>query len=251
MADQELTGKIALVTGAGRGVGRGIALELAARGAAVAINDIDEERADEAVGAVIDVGGRAVAATGDIADEESVCAIFARVNQLLGPVDILVNNAGIPPQGMGLVSFVDESTESWKQFIDINVYGVAFMSRASLPAMIEKGWGRIITIVSDSSRVGDPHLAVYAASKAAAATMMRSIAAEVGPLGVTCNAISLSTIASPAMSEELQAKLGSRYPVKRLGQPSDVAGAVAYFASPAAEWVTGQTLSVNGGYVRI
>lgn len=251
MVDQELRGKVALVTGAGRGVGCGIALELAARGAAVAINDIDAGRAAEAVDAVIAAGGRAVAATGDIADEDSVGAIFAAVGESVGPVDILVNNAGIPPQGMGLVSFVDESTESWKQFIDINIYGVAFMSRAALPAMIEKGWGRIITIVSDSARVGDPHLAVYAASKAAAATMMRSIAAEVGPLGVTCNAISLSTIASPSMGEEMQAKLGSRYPVKRLGRPSDVAGAVGYFASPAAEWVTGQTLSVNGGYVRI
>lgn len=250
MIDQYLEGKVALVTGAGRGVGLGIALELAARGAAVAINDINEERANEAVAAVIEAGGKALAATGDITDEESVRAIFAEANRL-GSVDVLVNNAGIPPQGMGLVSFVEQSTESWRQFIDINVYGVAFMTRAALPAMIDTGWGRIVTIVSDSARVGDPNLAVYAASKAAAATLMRSIAAEVGPLGVTCNAISLSTIATPTMGEELQAKLGSRYPVKRLGEPSDVAGAVAYFASPAAAWVTGQTLSVNGGYVRI
>lgn len=250
MKDLDLEGKVALITGAGRGVGLGIALELAARGAAVAINDIDEERAAEAVSAVTEAGGRAVAATGDIADEESVRAIFAVANQL-GAVDILVNNAGIPPQGMGLVPFVEQSSESWKPFIDINVYGVAYMTRASLPAMIEKGAGRVITIVSDSARVGDPNLAVYAASKAAAAAMMRSIAAEVGPMGVTCNVISLSTIASPGMDEELQAKLGRRYPLRRLGQPSDVAGAVAYFASPAAAWVTGQTLSVNGGYVRI
>lgn len=250
MIEQDLEGKVALITGAGRGVGLGIALELAARGAAVAINDINQERAGEAVAAVIEAGGKAVAATGDIADEESVRAIVAEANQL-GSVDILVNNAGIPPQGMGLVSFVEQSTASWRQFIDINLYGVAFMTRAVLPAMIDNGWGRIVTIVSDSARVGDPQLAVYAASKAAAATLMRSIAAEVGPLGVTCNAISLSTIAAPTMDEALQAKLGGRYPVKRLGRPSDVAGAVAYFASPAAEWVTGQTLSVNGGYVRI
>ena len=250
MTDEDLTGKVALVTGAGRGVGLGIALELAARGAAIAINDIDEQRAAGAVGAVAEAGGRAVAAVGNIADEASVRDVFAAA-AALGPVDILVNNAGIPPQGMGMVSFVEDSTESWKQYIDINLYGVAFMTRAALPAMIDKGWGRVITIVSDSSRVGDPRLAVYAASKAAAASLMRSIAAEVGPLGVTCNAISLSTIASPAMDEEMQAKLGGRYPVRRLGRPSDVAGAVAYFASPAAEWVTGQTLSVNGGYVRI
>lgn len=250
MSDQDLEGKVALVTGAGRGVGLGIALELSARGAAVAINDIDQERAEDAVGAVTEAGGKAVAATGDICDEESVGEILAEANRL-GSVDILVNNAGIPPQGMGLVSFVEQSTASWKQFIDINVYGVAFMTRASLPAMIDQGWGRIITIVSDSARVGDPNLAVYAASKAAAATLMKSIAAEVGPLGVTCNAISLSTIATPTMDADLQAKLGGRYPVKRLGKPSDVAGAVAYFASPAAGWVTGQTLSVNGGYVRL
>lgn len=250
MEDLDLSGKVALITGAGRGVGLGIALELAARGAAIAINDIDEERAGAAVEAVVAAGGRAVAAVGDIADEASVAAILAAANRL-GVVDILVNNAGIPPQGMGLVSFVEQGSESWKPFIDINVYGVAYVTRAVLPAMIEQGGGRIITIVSDSARVGDPQLAVYAASKAAAAAMMRSIAAEVGPMGVTCNVISLSTIGSPSMDEELQAKLGRRYPLKRLGRPADVAGAVAYFASPAAEWVTGQTLSVNGGYVRI
>ncbi|MCH5007644.1 SDR family oxidoreductase, partial [Listeria monocytogenes] len=133
----------------------------------------------------------------------------------------------------------------------INLYGVAFMTRAALPAMIENGGGRVITIVSDSGRVGDPNLAMYGASKAAAIALMRSIAAEVGPLGVTCNAISLSTIVMEGMSEEMQAKLGNRYPLKRLGEPADVAGAVAYFASPAAKWVTGQTLSVNGGNVRI
>ena len=176
--------------------------------------------------------------------------IFAGAQQL-GPVDILVNNAGIPPQGMGLATFVEETTASWRQFVDINVYGVAFMTRATLPAMIEKGWGRVITIVSDSARVGDPNLAMYAGSKAAAAAIMRSVAGEVGRYGVTCNAISLSTIATPGMSEQVAAKLASRYAVKRLGRPADVAAAVAYFASPAAEWVTGQTLSVDGGYVRI
>lgn len=250
MSERELEGKVALVTGAGRGVGLGIALELAARGAAVAINDIDSERALAAVDAVTDAGGKAVAAAGDITVEEAVSDIFAKANHL-GSVDILVNNAGIPPQGMGLVSFLEESTASWKQFIDINVYGVAFMTRAALPAMIEKGWGRVVTIVSDSARVGDPKLAMYGASKAAGAAIMRSVAYEVGAYGVTCNSISLSTIASPGTSEEMEAKHTRRYAIKRLGRPADVAGAVAYFASPAAAWVTGQTLSVNGGYVRL
>lgn len=250
MTDRDLEGKVALITGAGRGVGLGIALELAGRGAAVAINDISVERAEEAVGTVTEAGGKAVVAAGDITDEETVKEVFASAAQL-GPVDILVNNAGIPPRGMGLVSFVEESTESWRRFVDINVYGVAFMTRAALPAMIEQGWGRVITIVSDSARVGDPKLAMYAASKAAGAALMRSVAGEVGRHGVTCNSISLSTIAMPGMSEEAAAKQASRYPMKRLGRPADVAAAVAYFASPAAEWVTGQILSVDGGYVRI
>ena len=250
MTDQELAGRVALITGAGRGVGRGIALELAARGAAVAINDINAERAEEAVAAVRDAGGTARAAVGDITDEQSVRDIVAQAREL-GSLDVLVNNAGIPPQGMGMSTFVEESTQSWRQFVDINVYGVAYLTRAVLPAMIEQGWGRVITIVSDSARVGDPGLAMYAASKAAAAALMRSIAGEVGRYGVTCNAISLSTIATPAMPQEAQDKLARRYAVKRLGQPADVAGAVAYFASPGADWVTGQTLSVDGGYVRI
>ncbi len=250
MTDQDLEGKIALVTGAGRGVGLGIAVELAARGAAIAVNDIDETRAQEAVSAVTDAGGKAVAAAGDITDEDTVKEILAKAGQL-GPVDILVNNAGIPAAGMGLVSFLEETTESWRRFVDINVYGVAFMTRAALPAMIEKGWGRVITIVSDSARVGDPNLAMYAGSKAAGAAIMRSVAYEVGKYGVTCNSISLSTIAPPGVTEEMEAKLSRRYAVKRLGRPADVAGAVAYFASPAADWVTGQTLSVNGGYARL
>jgi NAD(P)-dependent dehydrogenase (short-subunit alcohol dehydrogenase family) len=250
MTGHELEGRVALITGAGRGVGLGIALELAARGAAVAINDINDERAREAVEAVTEAGGKAVAASGDITIEESVAEIFSRARQL-GPVDILVNNAGIPPQGMGLVSFVEETTASWRQFVDINVYGVAFMTRAALPDMIENGWGRVITIVSDSARVGDPNLALYAASKAAGAAIMRSVAYEVGRHGVTCNSVSLSSIAAPGTTEEMEAKQTRRYAIKRLGRPSDVAGAVAYFASPAAEWVTGQTLSVNGGYARL
>ncbi|MQW77594.1 SDR family oxidoreductase [Nocardioides sp. dk4132] len=250
MTERNLEGKVAVVTGAGRGVGLGIALELAARGAAVAINDVSAERAEQAVRAVTDAGGKAVSAAGDITDEGAVKEIFARADRL-GAVDILINNAGIPPQGMGLSSFVEEATESWKRFVDINVYGVAFMTRAALAPMIEKGWGRVVTIVSDSARVGDPNLAMYAASKAAAATIMRSVAGEVGRYGVTCNSISLSTIAAPGMPEEVAAKLASRYAVKRLGSPADVAAAVAYFCSPAAEWVTGQTLSVDGGYVRI
>jgi NAD(P)-dependent dehydrogenase (short-subunit alcohol dehydrogenase family) len=250
MAERELTGRVALITGSGRGVGLGIALELSARGAAIAINDIDEERAASAVDAVTEAGGTAVAAAGDITDEAGVAEILARAERL-GPVDILVNNAGIPPQGMGLVPFLEESTESWRRFVDINVYGVAFMTRAALPAMIERGWGRVITIVSDSARVGDPQLAMYAGSKAAASTIMRSLAYEVGEHGVTCNSISLSTIATPDTTAEREARQTRRYAVKRLGRPADVAAAVAYFASPAAEWVTGQTLSVNGGYVRL
>lgn len=250
MTDKDLEGKVALITGAGRGVGRGIALELARRGAAVAINDINAERAAEAVQAVTDEGGRAVAAVGDITKEESVAELVAKANEL-GPVDILVNNAGIPPQGMGLVSFLEETTESWKQFVDINVYGVAFMARAVLPSMVERGWGRIITIVSDSGRVGDPNVAVYGATKAAGASLMRSLAYEFGKYGVTCNAISLSSMATPGTPPEMEAKLTRRYAIKRMGRPEDVAGAVAYFASPSAEWVTGQTLSVNGGYARI
>lgn len=242
-----LAGHVALVTGAGQGVGREVALELARRGAAVAVNDLSEGRAVDTVAEVADNGGTALAAVGDVTDEASV-AEFVKQASELGVVDVLVNNAGIPAGGMGRVAFLDSAPELWRRFVDINLYGVAYATHAVLPGMIEHGWGRVVTITSDSARMGDPYVAMYAASKAGGAGLTRSLAAEVGRHGITCNSLSLGTIQSPQMDEEIVGKLARFYPAGRLGQPADVAAAVAFLASGCSGWITGQTIPVNGGY---
>jgi 3-oxoacyl-[acyl-carrier protein] reductase len=246
----DLTGRVALVTGAGQGVGAAIAAALAGRGAAVAVNDLVAQRCDAVVSALQDDGAKACAAVADVTDPAAVRAMVAEVAGRLGPVSILVNNAGIPAGGIRPARFVDTAPAEWDRLIALNVYGVLHCTQAVLPTMIENGWGRVVTITSESGRVGERNLAVYAASKAAAAGFMRSVATEVASSGVTCNCISLGTVPPPgaALDADPLARLVRNYPVGRLGTPGDVAAAAVWLASPEASWVSGQTVPVNGGY---
>src|SRR5882757_1251531 len=262
----ELTGRVVLVTGAGQGVGEGIATAMAAQGASVAVNDLVGKRAEQVLDRLLRAGARACAGPADVTDLDAVRAMVADVERRLGPVDVLVNNAGIPSTGVALRPFVDTSPSEWRPFVDINLYGVLHCTHAVLPGMKARKWGRIISVTSDAGRSGEANLAVYAASKAAGAAFTRSVAKEVGRDGITCNSISLGTIASRAAepgesggdvsgddgsgdadAERLARQL-RRYPVGRLGRPSDVAAAAVWLASEEASWVTGQTISVNGGY---
>jgi len=229
-----LDGKVALVTGAGQGVGAGIARVLAERGADVVVNDLFPERA-EAVAA--EVGGRAVAF--DVTDLGAVQAGFAAA----GPVDVLVNNAGIPTDGFPQVDFKDSDPAVWRRFVDLNLYGVLNCTHAALASMCERGWGRVITISSEAGRVGlSIRVALYGAAKAGAIGLMKHLAHEVGPLGVTCNVLALGSMEGTPQNP-------SRYPVPRLGTGHDVGEAVAFLASDGAEWITGQVVGVNGGAV--
>jgi len=227
-------GKVALVTGAGQGVGAGIARVLADQGASVVVNDLFAERA-EAVANTI--GGRALAF--DVTDLAAVRAGFAEI----GPVDILVNNAGIPADGFPQVDFKDSDPELWHRFIDLNLYGVMHCTHTALPGMCERGWGRVITISSEAGRVGLPiRVAMYGAAKAGAIGLMKHLAHEVGRHGVTCNALALGAMEGTPLDP-------SRTPVPRLGTGQDVGAAVAFLASDGGEWITGQVLAVNGGAV--
>ena len=210
----DLTGKVALVTGAGRHVGRGIAEALASQGAAVAINDIVEARAQEAADAIGAAGGRAMAAPADATDRASIQAMIAAVEAELGPVDILVSNAGNSgAQPAQPTKFVDMDPADWNPYVDINFYAVLNGIHAVLPGMIERGGGRIITISSDAGRQGiGMGMSIYSGGKAGALGFQRSLACEVGKHDVTVNAV--------------------------------------YLASDEASWVTGQILSVNGGVYR-
>ncbi len=248
----DLAGRRALVTGAGQGVGRGIALGLAEAGAEVAVNDLDADRAAGVVAEVEAAGGSAVTAVFDVTDHAAVTAGL----EGLGGVDILVNNAGnAGAEGWaGLAPFVETEPADWEPYLRVNLYGVLHCCHAVLPGMIDRGEGRIITIVSDAARAGEAQMAVYSAAKAGAAGLMRSLAVEAGRHGVTVNSIALGTMRTPISeafwSEPDDARtkaLLARYVVRRPGLPEDVAALAVFLASPQASWITGQTYPLNGG----
>ena len=263
MTDRDLLdigGQVALVTGAGQGAGRGIALELARHNAGgIAVNDFVPERAEAVAQEVRAMGVPAVAVPFDVCDLDAVRAAVAKANAELGPVTILVNNAGMagPNARIRPVNFFweDDPTE-WSKFMGTNLYGVFNCCHAVIPAIVAAKRGRIVTIVSDSGRIGEPRMAVYAAAKAGAAGFVRSIAKELGRFGATCNAISLSTLAPPLEDEQMaeflqrdqtKAQLAN-YVIRRFGKAEDVAALTTFLCSDAAGWITGQTYPLNGGY---
>jgi len=246
----DLSRRVALVTGAGQGVGAAIARALAARGAAVAVNDLAVDRADGVTESIREAGGQAVTVAADITEPDEVEDMVRSVAARVGPVDVLVNNAGLPPSGIRATPFVETTRPDWDRFISLNLYGVLHCSRLVLEHMVDQRWGRVISIVSDAGRVGEPGMAAYSAAKAGAMGFSRALAKEVGPHGVTCNCVSLGSIAPAGQEPDAAARRAiARYPMRRLGTPEDVAGAVLWLASPAGDWVTGQTVAVNGGYV--
>jgi NAD(P)-dependent dehydrogenase (short-subunit alcohol dehydrogenase family) len=235
----DLQGRVALVTGAGRNVGAGIANALAAAGAAVAVNDLHPDRAEATAAAIRAAGGQAVAAPADVCDPGQVAAMVAAVEQALGPVDVLVNNAGVPDGGVPLQSFRDMPVEDWDRYLRINLYAVLHCTKAVVDTMCERGFGRVVTIVSEAGRTGlPPGLSLYAAGKAGAAGFSRVLAHEVGKFGVTVNCVSLGPMDNAVRREQ----------VLRYGTPADAGAAVVYLCSPGASWVTGHTLPLNGGY---
>ncbi|MFI5041512.1 MAG: SDR family NAD(P)-dependent oxidoreductase [Acidimicrobiales bacterium] len=249
----DLRGCHALVTGAGQGVGRQVALTLAEHNAGtIVVNDLFSERAEAVAAEIVAVGGRALAVAADVTDRSSVDMMVQSVARLDGPVQILVNNAGLPPGLFQMRPFAETTVEEWEPIIRLNLYGVLYMSRAFINPMVDAGWGRVITIISEASRAGDPFVAVYAAAKAAAAGFSRSLASEVGKLGVNVNCVSLATVLPEGTRpSEVFEDLGRRvksYALRRLGSPKDVAPMVLFLASDASSWITGQVYPVNGGY---
>jgi len=248
----DLTGRVALVTGAGRSVGLGIAQELAEAGALVAVNDLHEDRARAAAEAITAAGGRALPIHFDVTDLDAVRTAVARIEGAAGPVDVLVNNAGIP-EGAGTTGlFKDSDPAAWRPYIDLNLYGSMYCIRSVLPGMTERGWGRIIQISSGAGSTGVPNVSIYSASKAGIEGLIRSVAIEVAETGVTINAISLGLMAnvgenmgdSPALQ-----RIFRGIPMRRLGEPREIGAAAAFLASEGAAYITGQVIHINGGSV--
>ncbi|MGJ4953522.1 SDR family NAD(P)-dependent oxidoreductase [Bradyrhizobium sp. HKCCYLS20291] len=254
----DLGGRVAFVTGAGQNVGRRIALHFAAHNAGgVAVNDFHLDRAEAVVEEIRSAGGKAIAVQADVTDLSSVKEAVARTEKEFGRIGILVNNAGnagANPTADLKKPFWEVGPESWNKFIGVNLYGVINCTSAVIPSLIARqAPGRIITIISDASRWGDPGLEIYAGAKAGAAGFMRAVARSLGRHQVTANSIAIAAISTETNARvnpnpEVEKRILEKYIIRRRGDPVDVANMVLFLASDASPWITGQTYPVNGGF---
>jgi 2-hydroxycyclohexanecarboxyl-CoA dehydrogenase len=246
------SGRVALVAGGARGIGRAVALALAADGRAVAVADLREHDAGEVASEIVSRGGRAVAVAIDVTDAAAVRAGVAHAVETLGPVDVLINCAGWDE----FKPFIETDEQFWRRVIAVNYEGCLHTTHAVIRAMSERGWGRIVNISSDAARVGSAQEAVYAGAKAAVIAFTKTIARELARRGVTANAVCPGPTDTAMLRDmvhgapdaaKLLDALVRAVPMRRLGRPEEIAAAVAFLASENAGYITGQTLSVSGG----
>jgi NAD(P)-dependent dehydrogenase (short-subunit alcohol dehydrogenase family) len=243
---------VALVTGAGSGIGRAIASRLAADGFSVAVVDLNKESAEAVTEEISAAGGQATAVGGvDVSDRAQVDDAVGRVRRELGPVLVLINNAGLP----GFKEFLKITDDSWNKIMAVNLNGPFYCTQAVLPDMIEAGWGRIVNISSSSAQGGQPYMVHYVASKAGLIGFTKAVALEFGTKGITVNTIPPGFIDTPMLrASEARGFLGGpveehahRTPVGRAGRPEDIAAACSFLVSDEASYITGQVIGVNGG----
>ncbi|MFT8361692.1 MAG: 3-oxoacyl-[acyl-carrier-protein] reductase [Sporolactobacillus sp.] len=242
-----LKGQVALVTGASRGIGRAIAIELAEAGASIVVNYAgNRARAEETAAAIRALGQEAWVCQGDVSREEDVAAVCQGALDHFGHIDILINNAGITRDGL----LMRMKAEDWDAVLNTNLKGVFLMTKAVLRPMMRQKKGRIINIASVVGIAGNAGQANYSAAKAGVIGLTKTTAREVASRGITVNAIApgfIATDMSDKLSEEIKEKMKADIPLGRLGEPKDVAKAACFLASEAAAYITGQTLSVDGG----
>lgn len=258
--DLKLKDRIALLTGSGQGIGRTMALAFAAEGAHIAVNDVNSKAIDETVSAVRAAGGRAISAQCDITDLAAVHEMVRKVEAEYGRIDVLVNNAAV------IIShsmFLETKPEDCEKEIKVILYGTMNCTRAVLPGMVQRQFGKVINIVTDAARVGQERQCNYSAAKGGVISFTKSIAKEVGRSNINVNAVSPGATNSPMrmdMLRELKQNVGEQkaaereekikraYALRRFGEPEDIANAVVFLSSEAGHQITGQILSVNGGY---
>jgi len=244
----DLKNKVAIVTGAQRGIGEGISLKLAELGAKVVVTDIVVKLCEEVVEKIIANGGTAVAFKLDVTNESEVKDVVAQVKEKFGKVDILVNNAGIcTTEEVGETSKIDK-------IVDVDIKGVLYCSKAVLPTMIEQKYGKIVNIASIAGYVSWAKLHTYSAAKGAVISLTKCMAGEFAGAGININAVAPGEIQTPMLdkvAEELDIDMSKTLPAipkARIGTPEDIANAVAFLASDDADYIVGQTLIVDGGY---
>ena len=259
--DYGLEDSVALIAGGARGIGYAAGAIMAREGAKVALADINGDGASEAAERLAaETGAATVGIAADITDMAAVGRMVAEAEDALGPLDIAVNTAAIVDDKR----FLDSEPEDWRRMIDICLYGPMNVIHTVVPGMAERGYGRVICLASDAARIGQARLSYYAAAKAGMIALVKSVAQEVGRNGVTLNVVSpgaTNTELRKGREDSLREQMGEEkyerhvqnvlrmYPTRRLGEPDDIAGAVVYLASRQAGWVTGQVMSVNGGFV--
>jgi 3-oxoacyl-[acyl-carrier protein] reductase len=244
--DGAFAGKVALVTGASRGIGRAIALALGARGATVIVTGRSVEAAGGTVTEILKGGGSAQAIALDVADERSVDFAMAEVLKEHATIPLLVNNAGITRDNL----LMRMKKEDWDQVIDTNLSGIYRICRSLVPSMVKARYGRILNVTSVVARSGNPGQANYAAAKAGTEGFTRSLARELASRNITVNCVApgfIETDMTASLTEAQREALLTQVPMKRLGRPEDVAAGVAYLLSEHASYVTGITLDINGG----
>ncbi len=246
--EMQLKGRVALVTGGTRDVGRQIALSLAAEGAIVAIHHHNSPDEAEAVASEIRAkGGSANCYQANIAELPAVRSMVERIVADFGSLNIVVNNAGRAIRK----PFKDTTPEDWRSQIEVNLFGAIHLCHTAAPHLQKGGHGRIIAIVGDSSRVGEAGLSVVGAARAGVIALMKSLAREMGRAGVTANTVALGLVETqhdPVWLNANRETLVKLYPLRRLGQPEDIAPTVTLLASPLSSWITGQVISISGGY---
>jgi NAD(P)-dependent dehydrogenase (short-subunit alcohol dehydrogenase family) len=245
------TSRTAIVTGGGAGMGAAVCLRLARDGRDVGVIDIDGAAARATAAAIVAAGGRAVAVTADIADRAQIEAAVAEIREALGAVTVLVNNAGIDR----FAPFAEIGDDDWDQMINVNLKGAYIVTQTVLPDMMAAGWGRIVNFSSFGAQMGAANMVHYTAAKGGIIAMTRSLAIELGRHGITVNSVAPGFIDTPMARRAIAGnkfpvaaeQIIASFPIPRIGQPEEVAAAVAFFASDEAGYITAQLLGVNGG----